>query len=160
MIILTQKLFQPKLDGTGHKILIHCSAGRKVKVSREDGFFCDKQFRLGTFVLELNSNKSVPIGTIACVREYLIKLGSDEVFDNVKSKGQPLFPLICAIISYRLMENFSAEGCGRWLESMEVRNGLGIRGKVGHRMKPCHGAFGRDHAGGSGASAETSVLDL
>ena len=25
------------------------------------------------------------------------------------------------------------EGCGRWLESSEVRNELGIRGKVSHR---------------------------
>jgi len=92
-------------------------------------FVTNKRFRLRTFVLEPNSNKSVPIGTIACVREYLIKLGFDEVFDNAESKGQPLFPLICAIISYRHTENFSVEGCGRWLESMEVRNGLGIRGR-------------------------------
>lgn len=92
-----------------------------------------KHFRLRTFVLEPNNNKSVPIGTIACVREYLTKLGFDEVFDNAKSRGHSLFPLVCAIISYRLTENFSVEGCGRWLESSEVRNELGIRSKVSHR---------------------------
>jgi len=79
-------------------------------------------------------NKSVPIGTIACVREYLEKLGFDEVFNRSKSKGQAPFPLVCAIISYRLTGNFSAEGCGRWLESPEVRNGPGIRCEVSHRM--------------------------
>ncbi|MGE4212705.1 MAG: transposase [Candidatus Methanomethylophilaceae archaeon] len=76
----------------------------------------------------------MPIGTIACVREYLEKLGFDEVFNRSKSKGQALFPLVCAIISYRLTENFSVEGCGRWLESSEVRNELGIRCEVSHRM--------------------------
>lgn len=40
---------------------------------------------------------------------------------------------MCAIISYRLAENFSVEGCGRWLESSEVRNELGIRSEVSHR---------------------------
>ncbi|MFA7065107.1 MAG: transposase [Bacilli bacterium] len=93
----------------------------------------NKQFRLRTFVLEPNTNKSVPIGTIACVREYLTKLGFDDLFDNSKSKGHPLFQLVCAIISYRLTENFSVEGCGRWLESSEVRNELGIRSEVSHR---------------------------
>ncbi len=91
-------------------------------------------FRLRTFVLEPNENKSLPIGTIACVREYLGKLGSDRVFIDAKNRGHPLFPLVCAIISYRLTENFSVEGCGRWLESPEVRNELGIRGEMSHRM--------------------------
>ncbi|MGE4212305.1 MAG: hypothetical protein AB7E75_02955 [Candidatus Methanomethylophilaceae archaeon] len=68
------------------------------------------------------------------MREYLEKLGFDEVFNRSKSKGQALFPLVCAIISYRLTENFSVEGCGRWLESPEVRNEPGIRCEVSHRM--------------------------
>ena len=93
-----------------------------------------KHFRLRTSVLEPNENKSVPIGTIACVREYLEKLGLDRVFNDAKNRGHSLFPLVCAIISYRLTENFSVEGCGRWLESPEVRNELGIRGEVSHRM--------------------------
>jgi len=58
-------------------------------------------------------NKSVPIGTIACVKEYLTRLGFDEIFNHSKNRGEPLFPLVCAIISYRLMENFSVEGCRR-----------------------------------------------
>ena len=91
-------------------------------------------FRLRTFVLEPNENKSLPIGTIACAREYLEKLELDRVFNDARGRGQPLFPLVCAIISYRLTENFSVEGCGRWLESPEVRNELGIRGEVSHRM--------------------------
>lgn len=68
------------------------------------------------------------------MREYLTKLGFDRVFNDAKNKGQPLFPLVCAIISYRLTENFSVEGCGRWLKSPEVRNELGIRVGVSHRM--------------------------
>ena len=93
-----------------------------------------KQFRLRTFILEPNDNKSLPIGTIACVKEYLEKLGLDDYFDGIKSRGEPLFPLVCALISYRLTENFSVEGCGRWLESKEVRNELGIRKAISHRM--------------------------
>jgi len=68
------------------------------------------------------------------VREYLGKLELDTVFNDAKSRGQPLFSLVCAIVSYRLTENFSVEGCGRWLEFPEVRNELGIRGEVSHRM--------------------------
>jgi transposase len=51
----------------------------------------------------------------------------------LKLKGEPLFPLVCAIISYRLTENYSTEGCGRWLSSKEVRNELGIRKEVSSR---------------------------
>lgn len=93
-----------------------------------------KQFRLRTFVLEPNGNKSLPIGTIAAVKEYLEKLGFDEFFDGIKGRGERLFPLVCALISYRLTENFSVEGCGRWLESPEVRNELGIEREISHRM--------------------------
>ncbi|MDR1404708.1 MAG: hypothetical protein LBJ20_03980 [Candidatus Methanoplasma sp.] len=41
--------------------------------------------------------------------------------------------MVCAIISYRLTKNYSAEGCGRWLSSKEVRNELGIGCKVSSR---------------------------
>ena len=93
-----------------------------------------KLFRLRTAVLEPNRNKSLPIGTIAAVKEYLEKLGFDGFFDDIKERGERLFPLVCALISYRLTENFSIEGCGRWLESPEVRNELGIRREISHRM--------------------------
>jgi len=76
----------------------------------------------------------VPIGTIACVGEYLTKPDLDDLFDNSESGGHPLFRLVRAIISYRLTENFSVEGCGRRLESPEVGNEPGIRGEVSHRM--------------------------
>jgi transposase len=93
-----------------------------------------KQLRLRTCPIEPNDNKSLPIGTIAAVREYLLKLGLDEYFDGIKSKGIPLSPLVSALISYRLTENFSIEGCGRWLDSGEVRREFGIGGKVSSRM--------------------------
>ncbi|MDR1405481.1 MAG: hypothetical protein LBJ20_07965 [Candidatus Methanoplasma sp.] len=67
-------------------------------------------------------NKSLPTGTIAFVKEYLKKLGLGEYLNGLKLKGEPLFPLVCAIISYRLMENYSTEGCGRWLYSAEGMN--------------------------------------
>ena len=92
------------------------------------------RFRLRTFIIEQNKNKSLPIGTVAAVREYLSKLGFDGFFNCIKSKGVPLFPLVCSLISYRLTENFSVEGCGRWLSSKEVRNELGIRSEVSGRM--------------------------
>ncbi|MCK9323737.1 MAG: hypothetical protein M0P07_07300 [Candidatus Methanomethylophilaceae archaeon] len=75
-------------------------------------------------------NRSLPIGTIACAREHLEKLGFDELFNRSKCKGQPL---VCAVISYRLTENFFVEGCGRRSKSSEVRNETGIRGIVSHR---------------------------
>ena len=93
-----------------------------------------KQFRLRTAVLEPNRNKSLPIGTIAAVKEYSEKLGFDAFFDGIKERGEPLYPLVCALMSYRLTENFSIEGCGRWLESPEVRNELGVRKEISHRM--------------------------
>ncbi|MDR1405451.1 MAG: hypothetical protein LBJ20_07810 [Candidatus Methanoplasma sp.] len=92
-----------------------------------------KLFRPKTFVLEPNRNKSLPTGTIAFVKEYLRKLGLEDHFNKLKLKGEPLFPLVCAIISYRLTENYSAEGCGRWLSSEEVRNEFGIRKEVSSR---------------------------
>jgi hypothetical protein len=58
-----------------------------------------KQYRLRTFVLEPNRNKSPPVGTIAFVKEYLGKLGLEDIFNGMKTKGEPLFPLVCAIIS-------------------------------------------------------------
>jgi transposase len=81
-----------------------------------------------------NNNKSLPIGTIAAVKEYLTKLGFDGFFNGLKERGIPLFPLVCALISYRLTENFSVEGCGRWLSSKEVRKELNIRCEVSSRM--------------------------
>jgi len=111
------------------------TTGHNIEVSGANGLFViTKQFRLRTFILESNRNKSVPKDTIAFVKEYLAKLGFDIIFDDAKSRGHPLFPPICAIVSYRLTENFSVKGCGRWLESSEVRNEIGIRGNVSHRM--------------------------
>ena len=92
-----------------------------------------KLFRPRTSVLEPNTDKSVPIGTIACVGEYLTKPGFDDPFYNFDSRGRPLFRLVRAIVSYRLTENLSVEGCGRRLRSPEVRNEPGIRGEVSHR---------------------------
>ncbi|WP_148305802.1 IS1634 family transposase [Candidatus Methanoplasma termitum] len=88
----------------------------------------------GTCSIEPNDNKSLPIGTITAVREFLGKLGLDEYFDGIKSGGSPLSPLVSALISYRLTENFSIQGCGRWLSSQEVRKELGIRAEVSGRM--------------------------
>jgi hypothetical protein len=68
-----------------------------------------------------NNNKSLPIGTIAAVREHLAKLGFDRFFNVLKERGPQLFPLVCALISYRLTENFSVEGRERWLSSKEAR---------------------------------------
>jgi transposase len=71
---------------------------------------------------------------MAAVKEYLGKLGLDEYFDGIKSKGTPLSSLVNALISYRLTENFSIEGCGRWLGLREVRKELGIMEEVSSRM--------------------------
>lgn len=70
---------------------------------------------------------------MAFVKEHLGKLGPEAVFEKMKVEGEPLFPLVCAIVSYRFTENHSTEGCGRWLDSMEVGNELGIRGEVSGR---------------------------
>ena len=93
-----------------------------------------KQYGLRTYSLKKNDNKSVPIGTIAAVRNYMEKLGFAPLLHTMKRRGEPLFPLVCSLISYRLTENFSVEGCGRWLESKEVRQEIGLRNEVSHRM--------------------------
>jgi len=85
-------------------------------------------------LLKKNDNKSVPIGTIAAVRNYMEKLGFAPLLHTMKRRGEPLFPLVCSLISYRLTENFSVEGCGRWLDSPEVRQEIGLRNEVSHRM--------------------------
>ncbi len=108
-------------------------AARDKRPGQIGSFLTTKLFRPRTSVLEPDTNKSVPIGTMACVGEYLTKPGFDDLFDNYKSRGRPLFQLVCAIISYRLTENFSVEWCGRRLEPPEVRNEPGIRSEVGHR---------------------------
>jgi transposase len=56
------------------------------------------------------------------------------MFAAIKRKGVPLFPLITALISYRLTENFSVEGCGRWLDSKDVRDIVGLKKEISHRM--------------------------
>jgi hypothetical protein len=81
-----------------------------------------------------NNNKSLPIGTIAAAKEYLAKLGFGRFFNALKERGPQLFPLVCALISYRLTENFSVEGCGCWLSSKEVRKELDISGEISSRM--------------------------
>jgi len=91
------------------------------------------QTKLRTNLIETNGNKSIPIGTITAVRHFMEKLELDSLFPRFKGRGSELFALAAALISYRLTENFSIEGCGRWLESKEVRNELGIRGNVSSR---------------------------
>ena len=92
-----------------------------------------RQQRLRIDWIETNDNISIPIGTIAAVRYFMKRLELDELFPRFKGKGSELFSLAAALISYRLTENFSIEGCDRWLDSKEVRNELGIRGKVSSR---------------------------
>lgn len=81
-----------------------------------------------------NDNISIPIGTIGFVKEYVDKLGLRPVFSEIKRKGTPLLPLVNSLIAYRLTENFSVEGCGRWLENDIIRNEFGIGKEVSHRM--------------------------
>jgi hypothetical protein len=45
-----------------------------------------REFKLKTFTLETNRNKSLPIGTIAFVKEYLGKLRLEEYFNGFKAK--------------------------------------------------------------------------
>lgn len=109
-------------------------AARDKRPGQIGSFVTTKPFRPRTSVLEPNTNEPVPIGTMARVREYLTKPGFDDLFDNSKSRGCPLFRLVCAIVSYRLTEDFSVEGCGRRLGSPEVGNEPDIRSEVSHRM--------------------------
>jgi hypothetical protein len=93
-----------------------------------------KQVAVRANALTANDNISVPIGTVAAVKEYLNKLGLGPILATIKKKGVPLFPLITALISYRLTENFSVEGCGRWLEDPDIRGIVGLNTDVSHRM--------------------------
>ena len=93
-----------------------------------------KQIAARTSAITANDNISVPVGTVTAVREYLNKLGLGPIFSMVKRKGVPLFPLVTALVSYRLTENFSADGCGRWLEDPDVRDVVGLKHEVSHRM--------------------------
>lgn len=81
-----------------------------------------------------NDNISVPIGTVTAVKEYVNKLGLGPILSKIKTKGVPLLPLLVALISYRLTENFSVDGCGRWLEDNTVRETIGLKHSVSHRM--------------------------
>jgi transposase len=80
-----------------------------------------------------NNNISIPIGTVKAVRDYLNKLGLGPVFAEIKKKGVPLSPLVTALVRYRLTENFSVDGCGRWLEDRSVRDLVGLKDEVSHR---------------------------
>ncbi len=91
------------------------------------------QTKLRTNLVETNDNKSIPIGTIAAVLHFMRKLELDSLFPKFKGRGSELSALAAALICYRLTENFSIEGCGRWLKSAEVRHELGIKGKVSSR---------------------------
>jgi len=93
-----------------------------------------KQVAVRAGSLTANDNISVPVGTVRTVREYLNKLGLGPVFSGLKRKGVPLFPLVTALVSYRLTENFSVDGCGRWLDDPDVRDVVGLEYEVSHRM--------------------------
>jgi len=93
-----------------------------------------KQVAARACVLTANDNISVPVGTVETVKEYLNKLGLGPVLAGIKRKGVPLLPLVTALVSYRLTENFSVDGCGRWLEDLAVRDIVGLEHEVSHRM--------------------------
>jgi len=93
-----------------------------------------KQIAVRAYSLTANDNISVPVGTVTAVKEYLNKLGLGPVLSEIKKKGEPLSPLVGALVSYRLTENFSVDGCGRWLEDPAVRDIVGLKREVSHRM--------------------------
>jgi transposase len=76
---------------------------------------------LRTDLIEVNKNKSIAIGTIRAVLIYSERSGLREALGPFKSKGVELHRLIEALVAYKLVENFSIEGCGRWLEDKDVR---------------------------------------
>jgi transposase len=84
------------------------------------------QSSLRTDLIERNDNKSIAIGTIRAVRIYSERLGLRQALAPFKSKGVELHKLIEALVAYKLVENFSIEGCGRWLENKDVRAAFGL----------------------------------
>lgn len=84
------------------------------------------QSELRTDLIERNDNKSIAIGTIRAVRLYSERLGLREALSPYKSKGMELHKLIEALVAYKLVENFSIEGCGRWLKNKDVRAAFGL----------------------------------
>jgi len=84
------------------------------------------QSQLRTDLIKANDNKSIAIGTIRAVRIYSERLGLRQALSPFKSKGVGLHILIEALIAYKLVENFSIEGCGRWLEDKDVRAAFGL----------------------------------
>ena len=84
------------------------------------------QSQLRTDLIEANDNKSIAIGTIRAVRIYSERLRLRQALSPFKSKGVELHILIEALIAYKLVENFSIEGCGRWLEDKDVRAAFGL----------------------------------
>jgi len=62
--------------------------------------FVSKQTKLSTNLIEINDNKSIPIGTIAAVRHFMEKLELDSLFTQFKGRAGVLFALAAASIRY------------------------------------------------------------
>lgn len=77
-------------------------------------------------MITVNGNKSIPMGTIRAVRLYSEKLGLSEMLDPLKEKGTALSKLVEALVAYKMGENFSIDGCGRWLEEPKVRQAFDL----------------------------------
>ncbi len=77
-------------------------------------------------MITVNGNKSIPMGTIRAVRLYSEKLGLAEMLDPLKEKGTDLSKLVEALVAYKMGENLSIDGYGRWLEEPLVRQVFGL----------------------------------
>ena len=65
------------------------------------------------------THKSISIGPLFFVDQQFKKLELDRVFSPLKSKGINLCALLCAMIAYKITDNFSISKCAEWLNNPE-----------------------------------------
>jgi transposase len=78
------------------------------------------QTKLRTEYIPFSENKSYPVGTILAVQGVFDRLGLSEVFKKHKRRGICLASLVEAMVSYKLVENFSISKASIWVNQKEM----------------------------------------
>lgn len=80
----------------------------------------ERQTNLRTESILVSENKSYPVGTILAVQGVFSRLGLSEVFGKHKGRGRCLASLVEALVSYKLVENFSISKASVWVNQKEM----------------------------------------
>jgi transposase len=86
------------------------------------------QTKLRTYSIAVNENKSYPVGAILAVQGIFSRLRLSEIFQKHKRRGICLVSLVEALVSYKLVENFSISKASLWVNQQEMLEAFNLKG--------------------------------